>query len=63
MRLNEFTQEDFDGLYAFMRPLWLDTYADVLPIPQIEVLLDKYFSPEAITAFRAQGYVIGKSTT
>ena len=56
MKLIEFTQEDFDGLYAFMQPLWIETYGGFLSKPQILLLLDKYFSADGLARFRAQGY-------
>ena len=52
----DFTEKDFEGLYDFMRPLWLDTYGSILPVEQIEFLLQKYFSAEGIAQFRAKGY-------
>ncbi|MBO4940167.1 MAG: GNAT family N-acetyltransferase [Clostridia bacterium] len=56
MRLTSFTNEDYKNLYAFMRPLWLDTYGAFLPITQIELLLDKYFSESGISHYREEGY-------
>ncbi len=56
MKLKEFTQEDFDNLYNFMRPLWLETYGDILPKEQIQLLLDKYFLPESLAHYQALGY-------
>lgn len=52
----DFSEEDFEGLYDFMRPLWLDTYGSILPVEQIEFLLKKYFSPEGLAHFRSKGY-------
>ena len=56
MELKDFTVADFDGLYEFMRPIWLETYGGFLPERQIEVLLEKYFSKDGIAHFRALGY-------
>lgn len=56
MQLTAFTKEDFDGLYAFMHPLWHDTYKDILPKPQIDFLLDKYFSQKALEKYKKEGY-------
>ena len=44
MLLKDFLEQDFDNLYDFMRPLWLETYGNILPVTQIEFLLDKYFA-------------------
>jgi ribosomal protein S18 acetylase RimI-like enzyme len=54
--LQDFQEKDFDNLYNFMRPLWLETYGSILPTQQIEFLLEKYFAPANIPSFRAQGY-------
>ena len=54
--LSAFSKQDFDGLYAFMRPLWHETYGEILPAKQIDFLLDKYFSKNALNAYRMQGY-------
>ncbi|MBQ8429971.1 MAG: N-acetyltransferase [Clostridia bacterium] len=54
--LKTFTEQDFDGLYEFMRPIWHETYGDILPATQIDFLLDKYFSPKGLNAYRMQGY-------
>ncbi|MBQ7769740.1 MAG: GNAT family N-acetyltransferase [Clostridia bacterium] len=54
--LKTFTEQDFDGLYEFMRPIWHETYGDILPAKQIDFLLDKYFSPKGLNAYRMQGY-------
>lgn len=56
MELLAFEEKDFASLYDFMRPLWLETYGGFLPEAQIELLLKKYFSPEGLHNFRAQGY-------
>lgn len=54
--LTEFTQQDFDGLYNFMHPIWHETYGDILPSAQIDFLLNKYFSAKGLNAYRMQGY-------
>lgn len=56
MVLHDFTEKDFDALYEFMRPIWLETYGGFLPKTQIEALLDKYFSKDGIARFRALQY-------
>lgn len=56
MEWTEFEEKDFALLYDFMRPLWHDTYGEILPTAQIDFLIDKYFSPQNITAFRNKGY-------
>ena len=54
--LKTFDEQDFDGLYAFMFPIWHEVYGAILPREQIDFLLDKYFSKTALTAYRARGY-------
>ncbi|MBE5747865.1 MAG: GNAT family N-acetyltransferase [Clostridiales bacterium] len=54
--LNPFAKQDFDGLYAFMRPIWHETYGEILPPTQIDFLLEKYFSAQSLQAYLAQGY-------
>ena len=54
--LTAFTQQDFDGLYDFMHPIWHEVYGKILPSKQIDFLLDKYFSPTGLNAYRMQGY-------
>lgn len=56
MKLTAFTKKDFETVYDFMRPLWLETYGAILPKQQIEFLLNQYFSLEALDCFRAKGY-------
>lgn len=56
MEILAFEEQDYTSLYAFMQPLWVETYGDILPARQIDFLLEKYFAPEAINAFRRQGY-------
>ena len=56
MQLLSFKEDDFSLLYDFMKPIWLETYTDVIPREQILFLLDKYFSEEGIAAYRAKGY-------
>ena len=55
MELKPFTQTDFDTLYDFMKPLWLDTYA-FLPKAQVLFLLDKYFSLPRLKHYQEEGY-------
>ena len=38
-----------------MTPIWHKTYA-FLPHEQVELLLDKYFSPEGLSHYIAEGY-------
>ena len=54
--LTAFTPQDFDGLYEFMHPIWHEVYGKILPREQIDFLLDKYFSPQGLNAYRMQGY-------
>lgn len=56
MILTDFTQQDFIELYDFMRPIWFETYTNVIPLEQIEFLLDKYFDPKNVQNFIKQGY-------
>lgn len=56
MKLTPFTQTDFDGLYAFMQPLWHETYGAFLSKAHIDRLLDCYFSPVGLARYRALGY-------
>lgn len=56
MLFNDFTQDDFAGLYSFMRPIWLETYGGFLPAEQIEFLLQKYFSEDGLKHFLSLGY-------
>ena len=56
MLFTKFTEQDYLTLYDFMRPIWFETYGSFLPSEQIEFLLQKYFSLDALSHFRAQGY-------
>ncbi len=56
MEILAFEEQDYTSLYAFMQPLWLETYGDILPEKQIRHLVEYYFSPDGIAAFRKQGY-------
>ena len=56
MTLVPFTNEDFGGLYEFMKPLWLETYSPILPKQQILFLLDQYFSKDGLEKYRGLGY-------
>lgn len=60
MQLLPFENEDFSSLYDFMAPIWKETYADILPMEQIEFLLDKYFSKKGIRHFLSLGYIYRK---
>ena len=48
--------DEVAGLLAMMRPVWHETYDEILPQEQIEYLLTHYFAPEAVAAFQAAGY-------
>lgn len=56
MKLTPFNEQDFNNLYAFMRPIWLETYGSILPAEQLEYLIEKYFSLEGVKVYRALGY-------
>lgn len=56
MKLTPFTELDFDNLYAFMRPVWLETYGNILPKDQLEYLIEKYFSKDGVQTYRNLGY-------
>ena len=56
MELLPFCSEDFASLYDFMKPIWHETYRDVIPTAQIDFLLQKYFSEDGIRHFRSLGY-------
>lgn len=56
MKLLPFDENDFQSLYDFMRPLWLETYGAFLPEAQIQLLLDKYFSADNLQILQKQGY-------
>ena len=56
MQLTEFCENDYQNIYAFMKPLWQETYGGFLPKAQISFLLDTYFSEEGLERFRKQGY-------
>ena len=62
MEIQAFNAQDFSVLYDFMRPLWLETYAEILPAEQIDFLLDKYFSENGLTEFQEKGYEYFKLT-
>lgn len=51
-----FESEDYGKLTDFMRPLWLRTYQEILPEAQIEFLVKKYFTPQAVERFLQEGY-------
>lgn len=54
--LTPFTEQDFEGLYDFMLPIWKDTYKDVISNEQIEFLVNKYFQRENVATFLRKGY-------
>ena len=54
--MERFTEQDYQSIYDFMLPLWKETYGGILPAKQIEFLVDKYFSAEGLTHYRALGY-------
>ena len=56
MKLTDFNEQDFENLYDFMKPIWLETYGPILPEEQILFLLEKYFSKEGLQKYRALGY-------
>ena len=56
MQLTDFTEHDFGSLYAFMSPLWHETYGGFLPKAQIDFLLDKYFSKDGLSYYRGLNY-------
>ena len=56
MKLIPLTETDFEDLYEFMKPLWLETYSPILPEKQILFLLDKYFSKDGLAYYRGLGY-------
>ena len=60
MQLLPFNENDYQTLYDFMKPLWLETYGPILPESQILFLLDKYFARDNLTSFRQRGYVYRK---
>lgn len=56
MTLQNFTQKDFENLYDFMKPLWQETYGDILPPEQLNFLLQKYFSADGMRHYQNLGY-------
>ena len=56
MKILTFEERDYTSLHAFMQPLWLETYQSILPLEQIEYLVQYYFAPDAIENFRRLGY-------
>ncbi len=56
MQLTPFQEKDFDDLYDFMRPIWLETYGRILPADQLEYLIEKYFSKDGVKHYRDLGY-------
>lgn len=56
MNLLEFTNNDYENLYDFMKPLWMETYEPIIGKKQVEFLLEKYFIRENIHSFLDKGY-------
>lgn len=56
IKITPLSKEEFGGLYEFMRPLWYETYSSFLPACQIDLLLNKYFSPTNLQKFLNEGY-------
>ncbi len=56
MKLTKFAKKDYAGLKDFMTPIWRETYAEILPKAQVEYLIEKYFSLEAIAEYCKKGY-------
>ena len=56
MEILAFEEQDYTALRAFMQPLWQETYQPILPLEQIDYLVEHYFAPEAIEHFRKLGY-------
>ena len=61
MNITKFAENDFLLIRDFMMPIWHKTYA-FLPHEQVELLLEKYFSPEGLSHYRAEGYQYYKLT-
>ena len=53
--LTQLNEEQLKELYSFMKPIWYDTYS-FLPVIQIDLLLNKYFTFENICKFKENGY-------
>lgn len=60
MQLLPFNENDYQTLYDYMKPLWLETYGNILPESQILFLLNKYFDRENLYSFLQRGYVYRK---
>ena len=56
IKIERFKESDFDLLYDFMKPIWFETYGDIISKKQIEFLLDKYFSPNATKYYKGINY-------
>lgn len=56
MRLTDFTEDDFLGLYNFMKPIWIETYGHILSPKHLTYLLEKYFSVDGVKLYRNKGY-------
>lgn len=62
MQLENFEREDYDTLYAYMLPMWQETYAGIVSPAHLDALMQKYFAPSAVEAFREKGYRYEKIT-
>ena len=56
MKIEEFTQQDFENLYANAKPIWYNTYSGIIPFKQFDFLTNKYFSLEGINYYKGLGY-------
>lgn len=56
MELKEFSEKDYTVLYDLMYPIWHDTYKNIISKQQIDTLLQKYFSKDAIEHYKSIGY-------
>lgn len=56
MKITKLTKNDYQDLYSFMRPIWIETYQNIISLEQINFLLDKYFKLENIKSFLNQNY-------
>lgn len=59
MKLERFTDADYNSIRDFMTPIWHSTYA-FLPREQVELLLDKYFSEDGLKHYCELGYTYMK---
>ena len=56
MKLTPLNENDYENIYAFMKPIWIETYQNIIPLEQINFLLNKYFKLENIKKYVLQGY-------